>query len=317
MPVFVTGCHRSGTSLLASLLVDALGLERGTDLEVAIDNPRGFFESRQLMEFNDRLLAIAGGDWCHPPLLPPPWGDPDFFQCIEQERSAFSSYSLSSFWIDKDPRLCITLPAFKHLLLRRVPVVAALRSPLEVAISLYYRNGFPLESSLALWFLYNHHLSRYLGPADQIVPYSLLASAADPHHGHILINRLQPILSRHFGLELPFARWHEIFLNRVEPSLHRACVDTEYVALVNPGLLALLDDLYLSACADVQSFRSVFSSLPLPVLDLLDRYPILASAELNSLRLERQQLREQITALHQSRSWQLTAPLRWLSSRRG
>ena len=39
------------------------------------------------------------------------------------------TYALDRNWVDKDPRLCITYPAFLHILLRRVPLVVALRDP--------------------------------------------------------------------------------------------------------------------------------------------------------------------------------------------
>ena len=33
---------------------------------------------------------------------------------------------LERSWVDKDPRLCITYPAYLHILLRRIPLVVAL-----------------------------------------------------------------------------------------------------------------------------------------------------------------------------------------------
>ena len=54
--MFVTGCHRSGTSLS---FLDAWSGDRSDprrrrgDLEVKLENPLGFFESERLVEIND------------------------------------------------------------------------------------------------------------------------------------------------------------------------------------------------------------------------------------------------------------------------
>ena len=79
---------------------------------------------------------------------------------------------LSAFWVDKDPRLCITYPAYSHILLRRIPLVVALREPLSVAISLHARNGFSLNRGLVLWWIYNHHIASQLCHDDLLLLYS-------------------------------------------------------------------------------------------------------------------------------------------------
>ena len=313
--MFVAGCHRSGTSLLASLLVEALGQTPSSDFDPAIENPRGFCESRRLVALNDRLLAIAGGDWCHPPLLPPRWTDPKFFQILEQERPAFSDYSLSIHWIAKDPRLSITLPAFRHLLLRSVPVIVALRAPLDVATSLNLRNGFHLEVGLGLWFLYNHHLSRYLQLQDQVIPYDLMLAASETHGHHQLTCLLQRFLAINANLDIPSSRWSEIYSVNIDPGLSRASVGPTDTSLVHHELLVILSEAYCSARTGVEGFCAAFSSVPALILDLFNRHDILASPDVQDLRHEHHELCARIDALHQSRSWRLTAPFRWLSSR--
>ena len=71
--VFVTGCHRSGTSLLASLMHGLVTgkdpRQRHGDLALKLENPLGFFESERLVETNDALLKVLGC-WDRPPLLP-------------------------------------------------------------------------------------------------------------------------------------------------------------------------------------------------------------------------------------------------------
>lgn len=69
--VIVLGMHRSGTSMVSSL-VEGLGIDFGSGLiGKTADNPFGYFEDRELVALSDRCLETAGGSW----LAPPPAGD--------------------------------------------------------------------------------------------------------------------------------------------------------------------------------------------------------------------------------------------------
>lgn len=62
-PVVVTGMHRSGTSLLASMLARS-GVNLGPRLLGATDaNPRGHFEDLDLLAWHDHVLADHGLTW--------------------------------------------------------------------------------------------------------------------------------------------------------------------------------------------------------------------------------------------------------------
>ena len=324
--------------MLASLLVDVLGLQRTEDLAPAPDNPRGFFESRRLTTFNDQLLASLGGDWCHPPLLPPRWSEPPLLDQITAERTQFAAYALGRDWLDKDPRLCITLPAMNHLLLRRVPVVAALREPLQVAVSLQLRNGFPLERGLALWFVYNHHLAAALQPSDQLLTYTdLIQATHTASASQVVWERLEPLLEGH-GYPVPSAAgWAQILAQRVEPGLNRAAQLQRAAGAegtgqrsmgLAPALLQLVQTAYEQASTGVEGHRQAFGSLPWPILELCERLSVCAPGTAHQQRCReledqlaqcRQQLADQqhqCEALRSSTSWQATAPLRWWMDRR-
>ena len=64
MSVIITGMHRSGTSATARV-VDDFGLGAGSEATelAAPDNPRGFFERRDVNDFNDASLSRLGGSW--------------------------------------------------------------------------------------------------------------------------------------------------------------------------------------------------------------------------------------------------------------
>lgn len=331
--MLITGCHRSGTSLLASLLSDLLGQSRLDDLPPALDNPRGYFESRRLTAFNDQLLAALGGDWCHPPLLPTRWSDPPLLDQIKAEREKFAAYATRSDWLDKDPRLCITLPAMQHLLLRRVPLLVALREPLEVAASLHLREGFSIERALCLWFLYNHHLSVSLQNRDELFIYSdLIHAVCEPSVSQAVFQRLAVFLAGHGYLVPTPDAWDGVLHQRVEPGLNRAAHLVPDLDLVrtplNPQLVQLVQKAYSQASTGVEGHRQAFSSLPWLILDLCEQQQLCCPGHRQHQRLlqlehavrhchdECGSYQRDLEALRCSVSWRTTAPLRWLMERR-
>ncbi|MEM1164696.1 MAG: sulfotransferase [Planctomycetota bacterium] len=65
--LFITGMHRSGTSLTANLLCQS-GLALGDDLlEATPDNPDGHFEHRPFVDFHDAVLGARNANWYEPP----------------------------------------------------------------------------------------------------------------------------------------------------------------------------------------------------------------------------------------------------------
>ena len=75
-------------------------------------NPAGFYECRRLVDVNDMMLAVMGGDWANPP--PAPTVDQ-----IEQLAIAAHGYIGERFvahrqWGMKDPRLVLTWPIWER-----------------------------------------------------------------------------------------------------------------------------------------------------------------------------------------------------------
>ena len=59
-------------------------------------------------------------------------------------------------WLQKDPRLCITMRTWLPYLNSKPAVLHTYRHPLEVAMSLYKREeGFTITRGMRLWILYN------------------------------------------------------------------------------------------------------------------------------------------------------------------
>ena len=163
--MFVLGCHRSGTSLITSVLKSALAIQDTAEItpwqatiESNIDNPEGHHESIAIVDLNERLLKIANASWNHPFLLSPNWSDLEHYITLNETRQSLKPWALKKNWIDKDPRLCLTREAYFHLLLKEVPSIAIIRHPYEVANSLLARDGIHSDHALALWMVYNYHL---------------------------------------------------------------------------------------------------------------------------------------------------------------
>ena len=287
--VFVTGCHRSGTSLLASLMHGLVTgqdpRQRSGDLELKLENPLGFFESQRLVDINESLLEVIGCQWDRPPLLPAIWDQPPLLDSLHIQRSRLESYALDDAWVDKDPRLCITYPAYLHILLRRIPLVVVLREPLAVATSLHARNGFSLNRGLVLWWIYNHHIASHLCSKDMLITYSTLLTLDD-----ISLQRyLGPFLELHMCPRPSEGQARSLIKSLLKPQLNRAedALNSESRARIHPLLLKICLDAYESTIQSkdiLTSFKEQFNFLPRIVLECAARDQLLPEAELGLLR---------------------------------
>jgi len=156
MQIFVLGMHRSGTSALARLL-NLSGCEFGPPeaaMPPDVDNPLGFWERMDAYELHEWLLGTSGSAWDRP-LAFDPFDVSASVRVGFLERAAriVESFPSARPWFLKDPRLCLTLPLWRHMAIEPV-CVHILRHPLEVASSLAARNGLPIGVGLALWELY-------------------------------------------------------------------------------------------------------------------------------------------------------------------
>lgn len=336
--MFVTGCHRSGTSLLASLMHGLVvgqdpRLRRG-DLELKLENPLGFFESERIVKINDALLQALGCQWDRPPLLPSSWDKPPLLDLLQIQRSKLESYALGNIWVDKDPRLCLTYPAYFHILLRRIPLVVALREPLAVATSLHARNGFSLNRGLFLWWIYNYHIAAQLCPEDFLVPYSNLLILDDQS----LQNLVGPFLEFHNHQRPSTAQACNLLTTLLKPEFNRSegAFNFQNRSYIHPQLLRVCETAYNDVVQSndiLTSFKDIFSVLPRVVLEcavyeqlspecnlpaLQNRFNLIESElrDVGTCLEERDRdivlLRQHLSSIERSSSWKITAPLRYL-----
>ena len=306
--------------------------QRRGDLALKLENPLGFFESELLVEINDGLLLLLGSYWDRPPLLPASWDQNPLLDALQSQRSKLASYALEHSWVDKDPRLCITYPAYLHILLRRIPLVVALREPLAVATSLHARNGFSLNHGLVLWWIYNHHIASQLCSKDLLVPYSSLLTLDE----QTLNQLIGPFLELHQHKRPSEELARTLITSLLKPEFNRSeeALNAEARAHINPLLYKACEKAYeniIQASDQLNCFKEYFDSMPRPVLECSARDQLLPESETIRLKnrlllvesekqnvassLEQQKrdcalLQLQLQGLQDSRSWKITAPLR-------
>ena len=159
----VLGMHRSGTSMLSGLLVIGMGYKTGSPLiGGAFDNPKGFFELIPAVLQNDEFMNKQRIYWSVNVIAY------DHEKALEDKREGRLTFkegkrALAVYnnpdnvpYLQKDPRMCITLKTWLPLLNHEPAVVFTYRHPLEVAMSLKKREeNFTLEHGLRLWIVYN------------------------------------------------------------------------------------------------------------------------------------------------------------------
>lgn len=156
MQVAVLGMHRSGTSALARLL-NLSGCAFGPAalaMKPHADNPLGFWERQDVYELNEWVLAEGGAAWDRPLAFDAAGLSPTVRdEFLNRAEAILETFPRRQPWFFKDPRLCVVLPLWRPALDHPV-CVHIIRHPLEVAASLAWRNGMPIDVGLALWELH-------------------------------------------------------------------------------------------------------------------------------------------------------------------
>lgn len=139
--IVVLGMHRSGTSLLSSLLSSA-GVDMGVDLLKPDKlNPTGYFEDSGILGINKEIIRLAGGEWDDPPPISELTTTAD--TTTGKMRTAVDERSHLAVWGFKDPRTCLTAHLWEPLLdsVGNVRYVTTKRETSGIASSLLNAHG--------------------------------------------------------------------------------------------------------------------------------------------------------------------------------
>ena len=189
-PIFILGCHRSGTSVVAGLLYRACGVSMGELMPPTVDNPLGYYEALGVVEAHRNLLAQMERDWTCPPSTFRP-------ECLDLAGLAEQveiHNQLPGVWAMKDPRSMFLLPAWSHLGVDRVRLVAVARPPADTIRSIENRDQIRQDRAEAIVDVY---LGRLLEIADR-VPLPVIQF---PGEGQSLISQVRDLAA---SLDLPW-----------------------------------------------------------------------------------------------------------------
>ncbi len=156
--IVVLGMHRSGTSMIAGMLL-RMGVMMGDDL-IAADwsNPAGHYEDRAASQINRGILEMAGGSWRDVPSQ----NDIDLVYLRDCEMAWFAEMrnKWDNLWGFKDPRTLLTLAHWDKYLSNPLYVLVS-RDRRAIAKSLYRRNGIEEAEAFAL-------IERYVSRFDLV-----------------------------------------------------------------------------------------------------------------------------------------------------
>lgn len=168
--VLILGMHRSGTSALSNYLVElGFSLPSASLPPHPQDNPRGYWESSEVVELNNRLLQAFSMDWKDIGALPQDWQQNAIATGIAAKIGQLLTRALetSSQIVIKDPRLSRLLPVWLPVLqacFDHVAILFIVRRPDAVFRSLSRRSEVEAIAAAAitdesharaLWLRYN------------------------------------------------------------------------------------------------------------------------------------------------------------------
>ena len=187
----ISGMHRSGTSLTASI-VAAAGIHLGDELMAAgSGNPRGHFEDLAFYQLHQRILAANGlsleGFTCHETIVVPPAARAEATELIGRRRANARP------WGWKDPRTVLMLDFWAELL-PEACWLFVVRPPENVVDSLFRRGDTAFivnpRHAIDVWVAYNRRILEFVHrnrnraavvDLDQVVadPAGLVATVAN------------------------------------------------------------------------------------------------------------------------------------------
>jgi O-antigen biosynthesis protein len=250
-PVVLTGMHRSGTSLVARLFVEA-GVDFGSELlGTAESNLAGHFEDQAFLSFHERVLVARDPSkrvlWLPPPELA--WSSSEREEAEHLVRARVGRAP----WGWKDPRTVLFLESWRELL-PKATFCLLFRSPAQVVSSLRRRRDrnlivkvlgrsltrgrrrgpFRYRRAIQAWLRYNERILRFADAhPDQtlVIELESLLESPDP-----TFERLQ----HRFGLSLsiPWDRAYEarLLTTSVHPRVTRMLAKYPEVAALHARL---------------------------------------------------------------------------------
>lgn len=187
--IIITGCGRSGTSVMAGVLWRC-GLDLGFDASLSEN-----YEHLNIVALNDSLIGCCLDGTGNPAT----WNSPPMVESLERACGAVLprvkefSNSFDGFLRNqgaKDPRFCFTLRMWQRVW-PIDKIVYCLRDPDEVAASFLERDDMPLETGHKLWHRYIESFEKVKCGPVFVWNYGEWESPTAMHHFKRLIDFLE------------------------------------------------------------------------------------------------------------------------------
>ena len=224
--VVILGTSRSGTSAIARAFVLA-GFFAGADEQLLGPMPsnlKGHFEALSVLELNEEILRRFDSSWWAqgPSVAVQLQHRADYLPRIHSILESLQSQAEGHPILIKEPRISALLPIWRSAIDGCLHVVLAVRSPVEVALSLFERDGTPLHCGLAAWEV---HMIDFLGLLDgtdvTVAPFAQI------------INRPESMMK---AVESAAAHIGSAYAEHVKPSLAGEGIDRELPGQHDSGL---------------------------------------------------------------------------------
>ena len=254
----ITGMHRSGTSLTASLLQSA-GVDIGKRLMPAgAGNVKGYFENLNFTEFHENILlsqGISKAGWTVEKQIKLPE------QFLGRSKLLVQENFSKKIWGWKDPRTTLFLNYWADLI-PQANFLLIYRAPWEVIDSLYRRRnvgdeGFDFNPNFALeiWLNYNQEVLKFYEQfSERCLLISIYSIAHDPSF------LIQAIKDK-FGIPLNYPDsdiYDDSLLNTQSYNLHRPALIKHYF----PQVWELYQELNAKAVTPEGLSSSLVPELP-------------------------------------------------------
>lgn len=155
MAFFVLGMHRSGTSMVASIL-QSLGVSLGPEEDMVPANQfnaAGYYENAPSVAANDAFLKKNDISWRTLPVIETRTTLKGVDEYAATIGEIVKGLDANGLWCVKDPRLSFLLPYWTAAA-GPASAIVCLRRPDAAALSLKTRNDLSVSYSAALWELY-------------------------------------------------------------------------------------------------------------------------------------------------------------------
>ena len=132
----------------------------GSSIGFAPNNPKGYWERRDVLTYNDELLALNGCAWDKLAAWPlEKRAKPETCKQHALQRLVLD-LDAHRPWVLKDPRFGLTFEYWRPLLEMPVCVIVH-REPMEAARSLEQRNLIPVDYGIAMWEYHAVHILNF------------------------------------------------------------------------------------------------------------------------------------------------------------